>query len=516
MTDHISNPSPDRDARQAVLRKKMNSHLDAVAKAKPTSAQMRYAQSVATEGDWIVQELATQSLPYSLTQLISIASKDLGNQLLEETLELNNRFAGIAFRQIEAQLAGDPACIDLQQRIIDWSEDVAAQVLYKMRNRVKASPIDAFNFAYFNIVSPLDTQVVHGTDRLFMLLWDVVVDMLPFKFWDEMIARPGHMRLEHDIAGDHFATLIQNSSAGLNVDIAKLNGIISLYGIEADTYLHNIVLAPLLRQLDGDQTLPGPDQQREKYAAMFLDILEAAPYLIASDRSERFIFELPGQAGFGAFQFTAGQRCAQMVFSDTRDRLLNGLRTATARCALIIGYDGSWSSYMHPWRTLEKVYGREHAQLIAYWMLSQVHDRITSDYLKIERYFLHAEHHTDGAEEQEGAIEETLAFVALAKAAPGNILPEEGCQEGERSDAYERFALPALRRQYFFKLLALCGARIEQGKGSEIKLLRDGARPFRLGNHYGNNPTIPAFLASNILKRLAVSRDEWLNAISEA
>jgi hypothetical protein len=71
-----------------------------------------------------------------------------------------------------------------------------------------------------------------------------------------------------------------------------------------------------------------------------------------------------------------------------------------------------------------------------------------------------------------------------------------------------------LRRRQFFKLLERCGVSIEQGKGSEIKLLRDGWHPFRIGNHYGNNPTIPWFLAISILKRLGISRDEWLDLLA--
>jgi len=74
--------------------------------------------------------------------------------------------------------------------------------------------------------------------------------------------------------------------------------------------------------------------------------------------------------------------------------------------------------------------------------------------------------------------------------------------------------LPQLRRRYFFKLLERCGVEVAQGKGSEIKLLRKSKRPFRLGNHYGSNPTIPAFLAASILKRLDITHQDWVEAIA--
>jgi len=71
-----------------------------------------------------------------------------------------------------------------------------------------------------------------------------------------------------------------------------------------------------------------------------------------------------------------------------------------------------------------------------------------------------------------------------------------------------------LRRRYFFKLLERCGVSIEQGKGSEIKLLRAGGHTFRIRNHYGNNPTIPSLLTIKILRRLGITRDEWLDLLA--
>jgi hypothetical protein len=248
---------------------------------------------------------------------------------------------------------------------------------------------------------------------------------------------------------------------------------------------------------------------------MFGDILEAAPYLVASDRSERFMFNLPGSGCVAAFQFNAGLSCAQFVFDDDEDSLRRGLHTTFARGALMIGYDGKMSMYMHPWLTLDCIYGAHRGQMIAYWLLTQVHARITTDYLKIERDFLHPDEPTQTGEGEDAVFEETLAFVALAKAAPGNGIGEEhGARSPPAVLEEHRSALPQLRQRYFFKLLTHCGVRIEQGKGSEIKLLREGGRPFRLGNHYGSNPTIPAFLANNILKRLEITRDEWLDALA--
>jgi hypothetical protein len=507
--------SPRLDPRHLILRKKMSSHLDAVTKSRPTSDQGRYAQMIAANRDWIIREQPIRALPLSLTQLIKIGTRDLGNALIEETRQLNNRYAGSSFRDVEAQLAGDPACLDLQQRILDWSEDVAAQINYKLRHRGQDDPFGTFDHAYRTIVSPLDTELVHGSDRLYMHVWTGVVDMLPYKLWDALIAAPGHVRIDHDASIRHLPTLVPSKHVAHRFDKKAITEMLGFYGIECAAYLKAVIFDPLLEVLAQDPGMPAPDAQRAQYDQMFADILEAAPYLIASDRSERFMFDLPGSGCVAAFQFIAGSSCAQFVFADDEDSLRRGLRTTSARGALMIAYDGTMSIFMHPWRTLESIYGAQRGQMIAYWLLTQVHARITTDYLKIERYFLHADELTQACEGEDAVFEESLAFVALAKAAPGNGIGEKrGPQSLSTVLEEHRSALPQLRQRYFFKLLTCCGVRIEQGKGSEIKLLREGGRPFRLGNHYGSNPTIPAFLASNILKRLEITRDEWLDALA--
>jgi len=80
------------------------------------------------------------------------------------------------------------------------------------------------------------------------------------------------------------------------------------------------------------------------------------------------------------------------------------------------------------------------------------------------------------------------------------------------NEARPRVRIPQLRMSNLFSILARCGVQIEHGKGSEMKLIRKGSRPFLLGSHYGPNPRIPTILAVNILRRLGISEDEWLVA----
>lgn len=120
-------------------------------------------------------------LKCALSQLITLVSRDRGNTLLEETRLLNNRYAGCSFRNVEAILAGEPECLDLRAHVLEWSEDIAGQIAFKLRNRAKEAPFKTFDDAYRTIVAEIDTGIVHGRDSLQPFAWEAVFDMLPLQ-----------------------------------------------------------------------------------------------------------------------------------------------------------------------------------------------------------------------------------------------------------------------------------------------------------------------------------------------
>jgi len=493
----------------------MNDHLDQVLRLRPLSAQTRHAHMIASDRDWTIAEQPVRELPYALNQLISLALRDRGNALIEETRHLNNRFADHSYRNIEAILSTAPDCLDLRARILEWGEEVAAQVVYKLRNRARQNPVKTFDSAFHSIVRDLDTRIVHGSDRMYMLVWSAVVEMLPYKLIDALLLQPGHIEIHLDARSGHASTIAISDRMPKSCDAKAIINMFDLYGVEPASYVDNMVLRPLLEALAGNSSLPAPGEQCKRYQAMLDDLLEAAPYLVSSARAERFMFALPGSARMAAFSFVAGSSCASILFADDADSVLRGLRTSFCRGGLVLGYSGQFSTLMHPWRTLGKVFGEADGQLLGYWLLQQVHGRVVQDYLKINHYFLDppVSLPDDGVDVTE--FDETLAYVAWAKASEdsnASTEPETGPPFAQ--DQGHPGAIAQLRRRHFFKLLARCGVSIEQGKGSEIKLLRAGWHPFRLGNHYGNNPTIPSFLAINILKRLGITRDEWLDSVA--
>ena len=76
-----------------------------------------------------------------------------------------------------------------------------------------------------------------------------------------------------------------------------------------------------------------------------------------------------------------------MVCDDVTS-LRSGLHTNFMRGALNVGHDGRIAWWMHPWRTLQSVFGEEAAMTLSWWLLKQVHEQFVKDYLSIQHYYL--------------------------------------------------------------------------------------------------------------------------------
>jgi hypothetical protein len=356
---------------------------------------------------------------------------------------------------------------------------------------------------------------VHGNERLYSMVWETVVDLLPYQLFDALLFAPGHCTLLHGPTPTHQSTLaFARDVAAQEQD--RVRTVISMYAVEPVAYLDNVVLAPLLATLRRDPATPNLAELGRTYQEMFADLLEAYPYLLSSDRAERYMFAIPGTSCVATFSFLAPNGCARIVFCDDAESLRRGLHTNFVRGALKVGYDGSITWWMHPWRVLDTVFGAEGAVTLSWWLLKQVHRKLVQDFLSIEHYYLHGTDEQGALPSADNAPDEALLYVALAKTAEA-----AASASYETGEAVLKFdagrasnMLPQLRRRYFFKLLERCGVEVTQGKGSEIKLLRKSKRPFRLGNHYGSNPTVPAFLAASILKRLDITHQDWVEAIA--
>jgi len=500
---------------QQLMRRRIREDMMKILNRRPVFAQDHYARIVATTDDWVIAGARPAQLPLALCQLITLEQRDAGHALLEETRCLNNQYTGYSFRTAEIILKGDPDVLDLQARTLAWGEETARQLNFKLRHQARNDPYRTFLNAYDAIVAPIDQNIVHCRDHLHSIIWEPVVDLLPYQLLDAMLFRPAHCTLSHDASPAHRPCLTLARPMRSPEDEERLGSIFSLYAVEPVAYMDSVVLGPLLRALQDDPTLPDTGRQRQQYRDMLDDLMEAHPYLLSGDRAERYMFSIPETSCMAAFSFLAPNGCGRFMVSDDASSLRRGMHTNFMRGALSVGYDGRISMWMHPWRTLDGVFGEEAAVTLSWWLLRQVHGQLVQDYLSIQHYYLDEAAVQPAEAETAGIPDDTLLYVALARSSAGqlHIADADEVEPAEPADQ-NRDRLPQLRRRHFFRLLEQCGVEIARGKGSEIKLLRKTGRPFRLGNHYGTNPTIPAFLAASILKRLEITGEEWSSALA--
>ena len=479
---------------------------------KPISPLDQYQRKILYETSWEIKEQPVKILPRSLTELISLQLRDEGNALIEETRQLNNQYAGQSFSDVKVQSLADLNFIELRHKLLLWAEEVIKTVLYKHRRQFQEDPFNTYLKHHKGFISVIDQTIAHGANHLYSITWSSVLDAMPYWMLDRALFQSGKVYIEYtkDEAGVQKGTLnATNGGLANRSQEILLHG--NLYGVEPTTYSKRLALQPLLTTLKETQHFPPLDVMQKQVNLIMGDILEAVPYLLNNKCYQQYLFDVPGTSCVGGFLFLSPTGIGQFCFNDSRELWIEGHQRSFYRGMLELDFFGQLTYYMHPWMSLERSFGVDDGLLLTYWLLKQIHPNLVQEYLRVEKYYLHKQSENESVETEREvslpppwqipAIEEDFEEVTL----------DQPVITGELRD---RGLLQQMRRTRFFKVLNLCGVRVEQGKGSELKLLKDGAHPFRLGNHYGPNPTVPSFIVDSILKRMQISHEQWRSAMA--
>lgn len=467
----------------------------------------KYNSQVLKTQSWIILEQPVKVLPRSLTELISMRLRDEGNALIEETRYLNNLRVGETFTKVHIESIADLTFIDLRGKLLDWAEQVINEVYYKHRRQFKEDPFGTYLKHHHGYISYIDQKIAHGADHLYSALWSKVLDAIPYWLLDRALQQPGKAVISYvpDETGRLHSSLElapELVHQGKNVKVH-----LNLYGAEPTVFCESIILRPLLSAL-ANEVFPEADVMQQQLNLIMGDILEATPYLMKNRCYEEYLFDIPGTTCVGGFLYLSPNGIGQFCFSENRKYWAEGHAESFYRGMLELDFFGMLTFYMHPWRSLERVFGVADALKLTYWFLKQVHTTVVQEYLRIEKYYLTSQ----SALTSDGPEQDDL-YVPWQRPAVEDF--EAVAFDSEEADIIRGIStLPQLRRSKFFKILSNCGVRVEQGKGSELKLLKDGAHPFRLGDHYGPNPTIPSFLVDSILKRMQISPEQWKLALA--
>lgn len=477
----------------------------------PQTPNDHLAKSVAERGDQDVRFLPEIHLPRSLTDWLNIALRDEGNALIEETRQINNRHVGNTIKEMDALLCGDYESIDLAKRVRDWGCRVVKSVLYKARRQVSAEPTNTYRKIYGTAVLDLDTKVAHSAHSIFSLIWTPVMDLIPGQMLEEIFVKTGLVKASCDYKQGGRTVEWSFFLPPSHHDSRLICQHLTFYGYESFVYTRDVVLKRLLASLKGMKGLPSLDVMQHDKDIFVADLLEAFPYLITSVRMEKYMFGIIGADTVAAFDYTANEGFARILLSDSDQRFVREIATARILGALELGFDGTIHIFNQSWKTLESMFGPDDSLRLAYWLLKKSHELVVPSYLKVSAAYM--KRRTGQCKDQSDATNtycsEYTEWILDARNEHLHVFSDD--HEPTRGQILP--ALPQMRRSRLFSLLEHCGVSIEQGKGSEIKLLKDGAHPFRLGSHYGPNPTVPSFLIASILKRLRIKRELWQQAI---
>lgn len=457
-----------------MVKKRFDETNNKVYGRKPESPLDEYNQIILAEDDWLIREQPVKKLPISLTFHISLALRDEGNSLIERTRSLNNQYIGEYYKEFSANLVADLDVIELQQQILTWGEEVTKALLYKFRRQGAQDPIELYHKLYRSIVTYIDQKLAHGMDHMYAAVWDAVCDAIPYWLLDGLFLSPGLIEIQYEDNEDKSSFCKKNipiSREDMNVLLQHFN----LYGVEANSYTKNILLDPLAEYLLVNKSVCPSINVQWQVNLIMGDLLEALPYMLSSKRAERLIFDIPGTTCCATFLFLSENGLGRFVICNSKESLIEGLSRSFYRSILNVDFFGQISAPMHPWQTLDRMFGKENGLLLTYWFLKQIHARVVEDYLKIKTYYLH-EGRSDAPTLEEEDVE--MAAYMAEHSWTDHVQPEEeasDCQVElvEKAEAGpEEGLLPQMRRSRFFKLLGQCGVRVEQGKGSEIKLLK--------------------------------------------
>lgn len=448
--------------------------------------------------DWLITEQGEARLPYCLANLLPLSLRDEGNELIELTRQLNNQFIGHSHSYVTFLLEADLDYLDLRDQVHDWTQRVTDQLLYKMRNKVAKDPVRAYLDAYIPIMNDeFNDEVVYRDQSMYSLVWENACLAVGFRIMERLFLQPGRLRLtfrdgdpDPELAGEY----ANHEVTSLLLDAFEK------WDLTNCIFTEQIILAPILSHVSSQMQRP-LDQVEAHYRMMFSDLIEVYPAFLME---EMFTFRLPDSTQTLDLLFAPAHGVAVLTAS----------RGDTFPPALTFDWDAQLVFHGQPWRKVESIYGREAYLRTACWVLEQIHGELVQRYLDHQTAMqttsaIAAEVSHDA--EPGPAHEHAMRMEWVREARREAIPPVE---PGEDDEPLSRGAIPQIRRSLFFKILKSCGVRIEQGKGSEIKLLREGKHPFRLGNHGFVNPTVPTWLAAVILRRLEITKREWQSAYS--
>lgn len=403
----------------------------------------------------------------------------------EEGIELHNKYiAGCRFPDDGFEWFNQPELSDFQGRLFRAFSNLGKTLAHKKRRK---SAYEAQGFLFKNVTSPLDKYTWKEgcrLDFLFQQSFDLLVQSYLSQFVSDSIQASNDINLDYGISIDH------KKMCQTPLESHFLDEQIKLYNVQDYVIAEDIIegLASGLVCTDTKSAISNED--------LLFDIYELIPLYIKSWSPDKNKIVLNDQL---AIFLVMDYGFPSFVLGKIDDEAAN-LITSTFR------FSWSVTNEFRCWAKLDVE--SEALQKIGDFVLKEFHDKLVSlfairksEVKKIEP----TEYVNDYA--YEVADFTTKYYQALSIS--------DSVKENQCSDA-QRINVPSMMMSSFFTFMQKTfDCKVDNGKGSEMKIWRNGSKIYTLGRHK-QDQKIPSLLIKKVLKRLNITTEEWLSSLKNS
>jgi hypothetical protein len=366
---------------------------------------------------------------------------------------------------------------------IEYSK-IAKQLAYKKR---RESLFKAFKYLQKNVLLPLDSITFSDENYDLNLVFEHAIDLIAQCFICEIFKNKSITYLNDE----NIRSLCKSAA-----EYEFLKEIILLYNVSQYFYTEAIVDS-FVKDLSIEHINDYEDRERKIF-----DIYELIPLYIKSWDPTAIVCPEVGDFTV-SLMFDTGAPCFVIHVKDiTKDEL------TTAVLKFI------WTPGGQVISSSKRDLKSQNLEILSDYFLNLLHDEL------LEVYMLRSEEKScDSIEESfENAEIDDIEFIntyhVIIKELQDDFDVEEHQQSYDDRYSKAKHHIPSLRLTRFTGFMKnnfKCS--VEQGKGSEIKIWRKGTKIYTIGKHK-NNDMIPSFLIIKIIKRLGITKNEWLRELN--
>lgn len=403
--------------------------------------------------------------------------------LYEEGIELHNKYiAGCRFPDDGFEWFNQSEISDFQSRLYSEFSYIGKALAHKKRRK---SAYEAQSFLFKNVTSPLDKftwQEGCRLDFLFQHSIDVLVQSYLSEFVNGVMHFPAKYTPDYCISIDYKKLCKTPSEASFLAEQ------IALYNVQ-DYVLAESAIEELSSTLVNSET-----ESVINHEDLLFDIYELIPLYIKSwspDKNkivlnEQLAIFLTMDYGFPSFVLGKPEGKAENYIAST--------------------FRFSWS-VTNEFRCWAKSDAKsEVLTKLGNYVLREFHDRLVSLFAirKSEAKKDDSIHNND----------DYLYQVADFTTKYYQVL-NEGVIESQDTDR-KRHHVPSMSMSSFFTFMQKAfDCKIDNGKGSEMKIWRSGTKIYTLGRHK-RDQRMPSLLIKKVLKRLEIPAEEWLSSLKNS